>query len=176
MDEADHLTNEGDHQNWLYRLYNFLEQRKLIHNEIKNKNNKNTKRYFNNKICFGQRQNNTNQHSLFKILVSATLTHNPRILSSLKLTNPVYFGSSSKKQYFIPLNIKQYHVIIDKEYNKMECLLSLLQAFFENKKSVVVFCNSAFECHRYVLFIFNISIYSIMMKTLFLLIEPIILV
>ena len=58
-------------------------------------------------------------------------------------------GASPKKQYFIPLNIKQYYTEVNKE-DRMFTLFALLDSFIKQKKSIIVFCNSVAQCHKYV--------------------------
>ena len=156
LDEADRLLMEGSYSDWLFRVYHILESRQMIekHKFESQRNsvkcNKTKFKKYNNKICLTSRKSSHYEYKpyLLKILLSATLTHNPKIISSLKLKNPLYFGSSTDKQYLIPSSIEQNFICCFATH-KLCNFISLIDILQQEKKSAVCFCQTVEVAHRY---------------------------
>eukprot|EP01083_Nonionella_stella_P067850 179736_1 len=151
LDEADRLLLEGSYQDWLFRVYHMLDSQRMIerlkHEQIAKQNASNIK--YKNKICLTSRKASPYEYKpyLLKILLSATLTHNPKIISSLRLNNPLYFGSSTDKRYLIPSSIQQRFICCFST-DTLCNLISLIDILHQNKQSAVCFCDTVEIVHR----------------------------
>ena len=158
LDEADVLTMEGSHHDWLYRLNHVLESRQLIA-ECQRKEAQNAMKKkgivlptYNGRICLLPRNASKYEYKphLLKICVSATLSHNPKTIASLKLSNPLYFGAKTSKPYLIPSTIRQRYIAISPMFRLCAFIVMVEHLVLNQKKKVVVFCSTVDICHRYV--------------------------
>ena len=153
LDEADRLLLDGaSYQDWLFRLYHVLETQRWIEQSMHESSpqNKYALPVINGKIHLTPRKSSQYEHKpyLLKMLFSATLTHNPKIISSLKLSNPLYFGSLTEKQYLIPSSIQQLFLCVFGP-DKLVNFISLIDTLHQQNKSAVCFCNTVDIAHRY---------------------------
>ena len=155
LDEADRLLLHGLSHDWLFRVYHILESRHKFEAQVNSRksgngdSSKHKLRKHNNRICLTSRKSSHYEYKpyLLKILLSATLTHNPKIISSLKLKNPLYFGSATDKQYVIPSSIKQHYISCIPSA-KLDNLIALFESLFKKGKSAVCFCETVNVVHR----------------------------
>eukprot|EP00484_Ammonia_sp_Unknown_P023020 CAMPEP_0197037040 /NCGR_PEP_ID=MMETSP1384-20130603/14356_1 /TAXON_ID=29189 /ORGANISM="Ammonia sp." /LENGTH=704 /DNA_ID=CAMNT_0042467291 /DNA_START=41 /DNA_END=2155 /DNA_ORIENTATION=+ len=157
LDEADRLLLEGIYQDWLFRLNQVLESRQMIerhkfetaqNDEMESKAMEELPTY-NGWVCLSSRKSRVYEYKpyLLKILLSATLTHDPKIISSLKLNDPMYFAAATDKEYLIPASIEQYFVAC-KDRDKLAYFLALIDSLHQHKKMVVCFCQTVETAHR----------------------------
>jgi len=152
---------EGSHKNWLYRVYQTIESRHAIAKHAFEQQQQQQQAAaseqeqfraslttYDGRICLSSRKPCRYEYKpyLLKILVSATLTHNPKVISSLKLNNPFYFGTNTDKEYLIPSSIAQYFIV--RKNNKLVEFLALIATLHSQKKQAVCFCNTVQIAHR----------------------------
>ena len=85
-----------------------------------------------------------------KIVLSATMTHDPRALHSLNLRRPFYYLSSDR-DLALPQGLVQQYVVVGEGRSKLAVLVGYLKGLVsvdgEQGAKVMVFCNSLEETH-----------------------------
>lgn len=136
VDEADRLLNQS-YSDWIA---------KVCRNIYSVKNSKMDGMI---DACSDRRADNVIPVPLQKVILSATLTSNPRKLASLELRNPTFLSLSSEKkekEFSTPKNLEEFLL----ECNTGEKPLVLLQLLHElcSDGLVVVFTSSKNATHR----------------------------
>jgi ATP-dependent RNA helicase DDX51/DBP6 len=158
VDEADRLLNQS-YQGWLHKVFqaahvNVNANDKANLNETYEENMSGlllegrTSRLLN-----AVRSSATQNHSivaqepqpLHKLLFSATLTHNPKIIASLQLNNPHFFSAAEEGHFKMPENLQEFMVVCELFYKPL-VLLHLMERF--DFKRTICFTSSLEATHR----------------------------
>ncbi|CAE8583883.1 unnamed protein product, partial [Polarella glacialis] len=91
-----------------------------------------------------------------KLLLSATMTWDPRKLAALKLRRPLYFFSSKTGQHVTPASLRQHYVRCRTAAKPLACLHLLRKVLSQSSGlgaaghdgRVVIFCPSVNTAHR----------------------------
>lgn len=82
-----------------------------------------------------------------KVLLSATLTKNPRRLAALGLHKPFYFLSTETGAYTAPESLAQFSVLT-REKPRALCSYLLERLYGKKRGKLLVFCSSVDETHK----------------------------
>ena len=159
IDEADRLLNQS-YQDWIHQVHSVLES--------KNNDGIQTVRASVPGYVYGDMPIDRTGVSCRKIVVSATLTMNPRALSALKLCAPMNFVASNlpadidsndkagelKKQNdegtkrFTTPDTLEEHLAVCTMNDRPLLLLRLLRDFATRKERTIIFAASLDKAHR----------------------------